>query len=362
MRFTPEYVKDHTEEILEEIRRMDLGEVNLMEVCGTHTMEIAKAGIKRMLPENIRLLSGPGCPVCVTPPEVIDEILKLSERKDLIITTYGDMVRVPGSRRGDNLAYRKALGSRVEIVYSPMDAVAIAQSHPEKEVVFLGVGFETTAPGTLISVLEAKRLGLKNYSVLMMLKRVEPALRTLIHDPDFNVQGFLCPGHVAVIIGEEGFRFLSEEFHIPAVISGFEPEDILLSVYELLLQIKEGKAVLENEYTRAVSADGNLMALKVLEDSCDCEGSLWRGMGVIEESSYALKEEYALYDAAKRYHLTFTPKEDKSGCRCGEVIQGKREPKSCPLFGTVCTPDDPFGPCMVSSEGSCAAAYKYQEV
>ena len=345
--------------LLRKINELELGPTNLMEVCGTHTMAIAKSGIRQMLPPQIKLLSGPGCPVCVTPSEVIDEILRLSERDDVIITTYGDMIRVPGSTRGDNLARRKARGAKVEIVYSPLDAVKMAQQHPDKEVVFLGVGFETTAPGTAVAVKAAAEADVQNFSVLFMLKQVEPALRALMADPDFNVQGFLCPGHVATIIGEEGFRFLTEECRMPAVIAGFEPEDILVAVYRLLCQIKENAPRLENEYTRAVMPQGNPIAQKIVATYLEPKDDLWRGLGAIPQSGLGLKKEYAAYDAAEKFELTFRPAEKKIPCRCGDVIQGKIAPCECPLFGKVCVPEDPVGPCMVSSEGACAAAYKY---
>ena len=226
------------DELLERIRALDVGEVRLMEVCGTHTMSIAASGIRSMLPENVSLLSGPGCPVCVTPPQVIDAVLELSMEPGVILTSYGDMLRVPGSRRGDNLLRRKALGARVETVYSPVDAVELALRNPEKQVVFLGVGFETTAPGTAAAVLTAQEKGAKNFSLFSMLKTVEPALRALIAQDGFNIDGFLCPGHVATILGERGFQYLSAEFGLPGVIAGFEPEDILLAVYLLLRQMK----------------------------------------------------------------------------------------------------------------------------
>ncbi|MBE5996479.1 MAG: hydrogenase formation protein HypD [Lachnospiraceae bacterium] len=333
--------------------------VNLMEVCGTHTMSIAKAGIKRILPENIRLLSGPGCPVCVTPADVIDQILKLSSRQDIMITTYGDMFRVPGSARGDNLARRKALGAGVEMVYSPVDAIRIAKENPALQVVFLGIGFETTAPGTAAAILLAKEEKVMNFSVLSLLKTVEPALRALMADPDFNVQGFLCPGHVATIIGEEGFRYLPEEFRMPAVISGFEPEDIILSVRNLMRQIRSGEPRLENEYTRAVAPEGNPNALEIMRKCFEPCDALWRGLGLIPKSGLGIRKEYGEYDAARRFDIIFPEQETETACRCGEVIQGKLDPVKCPLFGTACTPDDPVGPCMVSSEGACAAAFKY---
>ena len=346
--------------VLDAIRALELGEVRLMEVCGTHTMAIARSGIRTMLPANIRLLSGPGCPVCVTPPERIDAILELAMREDVTIATYGDMVRVPGSTPGDNLARRRALGAKLEVVYSPVDAVRFAAAHPEREVVFLGVGFETTAPGTAAAVLTAREEGVRNFSLLSMLKTVEPALRALIASDGFNVQGFLCPGHVATIIGEEGFAFLPRDCALPAVISGFEPEDILGSVYLLCRQLAEGRALVQNEYRRAVAPHGNPLARAMIERCFTPRRDLWRGLGAIDRSGLGLREELADFDAEKKFGLRYAEGRAVTACRCGEVITGRLAPGDCPLFGRRCTPEDPVGPCMVSSEGACAASYKYQ--
>ena len=348
--------------VLDAIRALELGEIRLMEVCGTHTMAIVKSGLRAMLPENVKLLSGPGCPVCVTPGEVIDAVLELAMRPGLIVTTYGDMVRVPGSTPGDNLARRRALGARVEVVYSPVDAVTIARENPDKEIVFLGVGFETTAPGTAAAVLTAQEKGAKNFSLFSMLKTVEPALRALIAQDGFNIDGFLCPGHVATILGERGFQYLPAEFGLPGVIAGFEPEDILLAVYLLLRQIAEGRPRIENAYPRAVSHDGNVLAQKMLSRCFEARADVWRGLGVIPASGLGLKEELSDFDAEKRFRVRFAETEPPTACRCGEVITGRLRPEGCPMFGTACTPEDPVGPCMVSSEGACAAAYKYQGV
>ncbi len=348
--------------VLDAISALPLGEVRLMEVCGTHTMAIAKSGIRTMLPENVKLLSGPGCPVCVTPCEVIDAVLALAMRPGVILATYGDMVRVPGSVPGDNLARRRALGARVEVVYSPVDAVELAQKNPDSEVVFLGVGFETTAPGTAAAVLTARERGVKNFSLLSMLKTVEPALRALIASEGFNVQGFLCPGHVATIIGERGFDFLPRDYALPAVISGFEPEDILSAVYLLLRQLAEGRSCVQNEYRRAVAPEGNPLARAMIERCFVPRRDLWSGLGAIEDSGLGLREELADFDAEKKFGVEYREAARPTACRCGEVITGRLGPAQCPLFGKRCTPEDPVGPCMVSSEGACAAAYKYQTV
>ena len=348
------------EEILEAIRELEPQPVKLMEVCGTHTMAIAKAGIKTLLPEGVELLSGPGCPVCVTPAEVIDQILELSMEPGVIIASYGDMLRVPGSVPGDSLQRRRALGARVEIVYSPMDAIEIAKQTPAKEVVFLGVGFETTAPGTAIAALTAAEQGVRNFTVWSLLKRVEPALRALLRSENFQVKGFLCPGHVATIIGAEGFRYLPEEYRMPAVVSGFEPEEILLAVYHLLRQLKEGSPRVENDYPRAVSAKGNLLAQGIMARCLAPRADLWRGLGEIPDSGLGLRPQLREYDAQARFGLERLPEPKPTACRCGEVITGRLRPADCPLFGTRCTPEDPVGPCMVSSEGACSAAYLYR--
>jgi len=347
-------------EILERIAALPLGKVKLMEVCGTHTMSIAKSGLSRALPENVELLSGPGCPVCVTPTETVDAILRLAGREDVIIATYGDMLRVPGSERGRSLSDSKARGASVEVVYSPIDAVALAAENPSREVVFLGVGFETTAPGTAAAILEAKETGLGNFSVLSMLKTVEPALRALIADPEFSVSGFLCPGHVASIIGANAFAFLAEEFSLPCVVGGFEPREILVAVYKLLLQLAEKRPRLENAYESAVSANGNALAMRMTERVFEPCGSLWRGLSEIPMSGLAIREEFSGFDAQKKFGLRYV-KGAETPCRCGDVISGKIPPRACPMFGKACTPEDPVGPCMVSSEGACAAAYKYTE-
>ena len=332
---------------------------HLMEVCGTHTMAIAKSGIRNVLPPYIRLVSGPGCPVCVTPPEVIDEALRLTERPNVIIATYGDMIRVPGSVKGDNLAKRSAMGAKVRIVYSAMDALEIAKAEPESEVVFLGVGFETSAPGTATSVEEAKRQGIGNYSVFSMLKMLEPSIRALAADPEFNVQGFICPGHVAVILGEQGLKFF-EELGLPAVIAGFDTDDIVNAVRMLMMQIAKGEARLENQYTDVVRPEGNPMARELMDKFLVPRKDIWRGLGVIEQSGYGLRPEYAAWDAEQKFDIHFGQPVIKTACRCGDVVKGKLDPTACPLFGTVCVPEDPEGPCMVSAEGACAAAYKYR--
>ena len=325
---------------LEKIRKYadQTGPVRLMEICGTHTMAIARSGLKSILPENIRLLSGPGCPVCVTPSSMIDLVLDLSQKPGTLIASYGDLLRVPGSTQRDSLLARRALGGKIESVYSPIDAVEIAGKHPETEVIFLGVGFETTA----------------------LLKRTEPAVRSLIESDDFAVNGFLCPGHVAAVIGADGFAFLPEDYGLPGVVSGFEPADLLCSVLELTEMIARKQPALKNEYTRLVRPQGNPAALALTEKVFCPAPSDWRGLGHIEGSGYAIKPEYAQWDAVKKFSLSPEKEKNIPGCRCADVIRGVLRPAECPLFRKVCSPENPAGPCMVSGEGACAAAYQYE--
>ena len=336
------------------------GPIRLMEICGTHTMAIARSGIRSILPEGITLLSGPGCPVCVTPANMIDMVLDLSQRENVIVASYGDLLRVPGSRRGDSLLFRRAQGGSVKMVYSPVEAVEIARKHPGKEVVFLGVGFETTAPGTAACILEAAADGIDNFSVLCLLKRTEPAIRSLIEADDFAVNGFLCPGHVAAVIGADGFSFLPEDYGLPGVVSGFEPADLLCSVLELTEMIARKQPALKNEYTRLVRPQGNPAALALTEKVFCPAPSDWRGLGHIEGSGYAIKPEYAQWDAVKKFSLSPEKEKNIPGCRCADVIRGVLRPAECPLFRKVCSPENPAGPCMVSGEGACAAAYQYE--
>ncbi|MBR0091145.1 MAG: hydrogenase formation protein HypD [Lachnospiraceae bacterium] len=333
--------------------------IRIMEVCGTHTMEIARAGIRGLLPEGVRLVSGPGCPVCVTSPGTIDAVLELASLKGITIATYGDMMRVPGSTRGDTLLARRTKGADVRMVYSALDAVEIAKKEPAREVVFLGVGFETSAPGTAYAVEAAAKENVQNFSVFSMLKLLEPSVRALAADPAFHINAFLAPGHVAVILGEDGLRFF-EKLGFPAVISGFEPEEIARAITMLLKQIKAGEARLENAYPSVVTKTGNTKAREVIDRYLAPRTDNWRGLGRIADSGLGIRDAYAAYDAEKKYGIRITEPALKSACRCGEVIQGKLEPVQCPLFGKGCDPENPEGPCMVSAEGACAAAYRYR--
>jgi hydrogenase expression/formation protein HypD len=333
------------------------GAMTFMEVCGTHTMAIYQHGIRCLLPENIRLISGPGCPVCVTPVDYVDHAVALARRPGAIIATFGDMVRVPGS--SSSLLHEKATGADVRIVYSPLDAVALAAKHPDKAVVFLGVGFETTTPTIAGSVIEAQRRGLTNYFVLCAHKTIPGPMAILADDPGLQVDGYLCPAHVSAIIGAEAYEPLARDHGVPCVVTGFEPLDMLQGVEMLARQVVAGEAKVEIQYSRVVKAGGNPKAREILYrvfEPCDAR---WRGIGVIPGSGLGPRREYAAFDAAVRLPVEVEEPREHRGCACGEILKGKITPKECPLFRKACTPENPVGACMVSSEGTCAAEYKY---
>lgn len=351
--------KEDVKRLAELIKSLKVKAVNIMEVCGTHTMAIASAGIKQLLPPGIKLISGPGCPVCVTPAERIDDIYRLSKIKNTIIATYGDMIKVPGTKKNISLERSRMEGGDVRIVYSSMDALQIAAENPQKEVVFLGIGFETTAPASAAAVKEASRRGIGNFSVFTLHKTVEPVIRSLLDSREVEIHGFLLPGHVAAIIGINGFKFIEDDYGVPGVISGFEPSDILKAIYMILRQIEQGCGKVENEYIRMVNTNGNEAALNIIREVFEPCDDIWRGLGIVKSSGLKIVDKYEQYDAVKKMGIRYTDYVKDNGCMCGEILMGKNEPMDCPLFGTSCTPDSPVGPCMVSSEGSCAAAYKY---
>jgi hydrogenase expression/formation protein HypD len=333
------------------------GTMTLMEVCGTHTMAIYQHGIRALLPDRIRLISGPGCPVCVTPVGYVDHALALARRPDTMIATFGDMVRVPGS--SGNLICEQARGASIRVVYSPLDAVALAEKHPDRTVVFLGVGFETTTPTIAGAVVTAKRKGLTNFFVLCAHKTIPIPMAVLASDPELKVAGYLCPAHVSAIIGAEAYRPLAEQQQIPCVITGFEPLDILQGVLMLAGQIKAGKALVETQYRRVVRPEGNPRAQSLLAEVFEPCDARWRGIGVIPGSGLCLRREYAAFDAAVQLPVAVEPSHEHAGCLCGDILKGKVRPGDCPLFRNVCTPEEPVGACMVSSEGTCAAEYRY---
>jgi len=334
--------------------------MRIMEVCGTHTMAIFRHGIRSLLPKNVELISGPGCPVCVTSAGDIDQIIELAEVPGIIITTFGDMLRVPGSK-GKNLATARAEGARVEIVYSPTDALEIARS-TDRPVVFPAIGFETTIPVIAATVIEARQRNIGNFMLLVSHKVVPPALNVLLNDPELALDGLLCPGHVSAIIGEQAYAPFAEKYHVPCVIAGFEPLDILSSILMLACQIRDGKALVENSYNRVVSKEGNPRAREMIEKAFEPCDAQWRGLGEIPGSGLKLRAEFINHDAARSFGLgpVFVP--EPAGCRCGEILTGKVIPPECPLFNTRCTPTSPVGPCMVSSEGTCAAYSKYGDL
>jgi hydrogenase expression/formation protein HypD len=343
--------------VVKEISGLMEGGFRAMEVCGTHTVSISRSGIRSLLPDSIELISGPGCPVCVTPIGEIDRVLSLAHQEDVVLLTFGDLMKVPGSTSSLSMAH--AEGSDVRIVTSPLEMVEVAQDEPGKKVVFFAVGFETTAPAIAASIREARRKGIGNLFVLSSLRLIPPALRVLLSSGKLALDGFLLPGHVSVIIGAEPYAFLAREFSSRGVITGFEPLDILEGVCMLLRQKKEGRAAIEIQYRRAVTEDGNRHALQVMEDVFMPADASWRGLGMIPNSGLRLKEEFREMDAAEVFAIPCEEVEDPPGCRCGEVLQGLIRPPECPLFGTGCTPQHPVGPCMVSSEGSCAAFHRY---
>ena len=339
------------------IRRISRRPVRLMEVCGTHTMSIFRNGIRSLLPKRIGLLSGPGCPVCVTAQVDIDGFILLARMPDVIVTTFGDLMRVPGTT--SSLERERAAGRDVRMVYSSVDALDIARQNPRKRVVFLGIGFETTAPTVAAAIASAAAAGVDNFFVYSAHKLVPPALAALMAADVIDVDGFLLPGHVSVIIGTDAYRPLVDRYRIPAVIGGFEPADILQAVFMLIDQIENTAVRLENAYPRAVTAAGNRRALQLMGDVFDPGDSPWRGLGTIPASGLMIRDAYAAFDARKIFDIEVAESEEPRGCACGDIITGVKTPPQCPLYKTVCTPLNPVGPCMVSSEGTCAAYYRY---
>jgi len=326
--------------------------IKIMEVCGSHTMAIGHWGIRKLLPKNISLISGPGCPVCVTPSSLIDELINL---KDVTIATFGDVLRVPG--KDETLEHARARGLDVRIVYSPLEALEMAK---EKETVFVGIGFETTIPGIAQTILMAKQQKLKNFSVFPAFKLVPPALEALLSAEDIKLDGFLLPGHVSVIIGSESYMLLPDKYGIGGVVAGFEPLDILAAIKIITEQVKHNKPAIVNEYNRVVNIVGNKSAQKVIDTVLKTEDALWRGIGWIPDSGLGIRDEFKEFDASKKYNITLKEEEGNTGCRCADVLKGIIIPPQCPLFEKSCNPAHPIGPCMVSSEGSCAAYYKYE--
>jgi len=335
----------------------DLGTIKLMEVCGTHTMSIARFGLRSLFPENIELTSGPGCPVCVSPQSFVDKAIAYCRRPETIVTTFGDMIRVPGS--SSSLEKERSGGADVRIVLSTMDALQIAVSNPEKDVVFLGIGFETTAPTIAASILAARGKSIGNFAVLSGHKTMPNAMAALASDPEVRIDGYICPPHVSAIIGSDAYLFLAERYNKPCAIAGFEPVDIMQGVLWLLEMIAAGSPDVRNQYSRVVTRAGNPEALRILREVFTPKDDEWRGIGAIPLSGLAIADAFSDYDAEIRWPVEAEPQFIPPGCICGRILKGTAGPRDCGLFGKACTPDEPVGACMVSSEGACAAAFKY---
>jgi hydrogenase expression/formation protein HypD len=331
---------------------------NLMEVCGGQTHAIVRFGLDEMLPDKITLIHGPGCPVCVTPIEMIDKAIVIAAREEVIFCSYGDMLRVPGSET--DLLTVKSAGGDVRVVYSPLDAVTIAQEHPDRQVVFFAIGFETTAPANVMAVVQAQRLGLDNFSVLVSHVLVPPAIRAVLNSPRNIVQGFLAAGHVCAVMGTREYEPIVAQYRTPIVVTGFEPLDILQGIYMCVRQLEEGRAELENQYARIVRREGNRAAVDQVRQVLHTVSRKWRGIGEIPDSGWALRPAYARFDANLRFQVQHVTADEPRECVAGEVLQGHRKPYECPVFGTRCTPDNPLGAPMVSAEGACAAYYRYR--
>lgn len=348
--------------LVEEISNTAHKNITLMEVCGTHTMAIFQHGIKSVLPSNIKLISGPGCPVCVTPNYQIDEIIAYSRMKGVIITTFGDMIKVPGSSsslNNEKTSLPESCGRDIRIVYSPLDAVEIAYKNPKKTVIFFGVGFETTSPTVAASIQEAQNRKLKNYFVLSAHKLIPPAMKAILDTKEVFIDGFILPGHVSTIIGVKPYKFIVEDYKISCCVIGFEPVDILQGINMLVKQINKKKPSLENQYKRSVKAEGNKKAQALLDEVFEPADSEWRGIGVIPESGLKLRSKYVSFDVEKNIDVNVEKTKENPACICGAVLRGVKTPIDCRLFRKVCTPENPIGACMVSSEGSCAAYYRY---
>lgn len=358
MRYLDEYRDgDAAEKLLREIARIATHPWTMMEVCGSHTHALLKYGIDRLLPEQITLIHGPGCPVCVTPIEIVDQALALASWPDVIFTSYGDMLRVPGSAK--DLLTVKAEGGDVRMVYSPLDALKVARENPAKRVIFFAIGFETTAPANGMAAVLAERDGLDNFFMLTSHVLIPPAIEMIAASPENRVQGFLAPGHVCTVTGYAEYETLAARHRLPIVVSGFEPLDLLQAIYMLVGQLESGRCEVENQYARSVTREGNLQAQALIERVFEVVDHKWRGIGVIPKSGLRLKGPYARLDAARALGVEAPQREEEDVCMAGLVLQGIRKPTDCPAFGSDCTPEHCLGAPMVSSEGACAAYYQY---
>ncbi len=352
---SPELIRSAADEIA---RRVGDRPLKIMEVCGGHTHAIYKHGLEDILPPSIELVHGPGCPVCVIPMGRVDDAIAIARQRDVIFTTFGDMMRVPSSR--GSLLDVKAQGADVRFVYSPLDALKLARQTPDREVVFFAIGFETTAPSTAATLLRARAEGLKNFSIFCNHVTIVPAIKAILDSPGMQIEGFIGPGHVSTIIGMGPFEFIAAQYRRPIVISGFEPLDILQSILMILGQRERGEVAVENQYSRVVRSNGNRRALEIIGETMELRPFFeWRGLGFISYSALKLREEFAAWDAERRFHVPGVRVTDPKACQCGEVLKGVIKPWECRVFGTACTPDRPIGTCMVSPEGACAAYFNY---
>lgn len=358
MKFVDEYRNAELgKKLIARIHQLSTQPIKLMEFCGGHTVAILRHGIRQLLPQTIEMLSGPGCPVCVTANADLDKAIALASLPDIIITTFGDMMKVPGSY--SSLAQARAEGAAIRIVYSVQDALFVATGNPQKSVIFIGIGFETTAPTIAASILEAEQTGITNFYVLSLLKLCPPVMKALLDLGEIKLNGIVCPGHVSAIIGSHPYEFIPSNYDIACVISGFEPLDILLCISMLVEQIESNKLGVEIAYRRGVKPQGNRQALELLDKVFEIDRANWRGIGTVPASGLKLKRQYLRFDAEAAFPITTKPVKEPKGCLCGDILRGVKKPNDCRLFRRTCTPDSPVGPCMVSSEGACAAYYQY---
>jgi len=346
--------------VLAEIKKTVTKPWNIMEVCGGQTHSLVKNGILTVLPKEITMIHGPGCPVCVTPLNLIDKAIYLAEKKQVILCSFGDMIRVPGSKK--SILEAKAQGADIRILYSPLEAVNIAKENPDKQVVFFAVGFETTAPANALSVLHAEKLGLKNYSILTSHVTVPPAIKAVMEDEECTIDGFLAAGHVCSIMGYWEYPELAKKYKVPIVVTGFEPVDILQGILMAVKQLEKGSFEVENQYTRIVTKEGNLSAQDIIKKVFTITDIAWRGLDVIPQSGYAVSDNYAAYDAMKKFNVNIEEAPESKECMAGDIMKGKIKPRQCPAFGKKCTPQNPLGAPMVSSEGACAAYYHFSDI